>query len=55
MSLVKQALEVHTVFYQWDGGDIIFNVYVDEMIILDSNTSEIEKLRNYLVKADYFS
>lgn len=55
MSLVKQALEVHTVFYQWDGGDIIFHVYVDEMIILDSNSSEIEKLSNYLVKADYSS
>ncbi|XP_059650411.1 uncharacterized mitochondrial protein AtMg00810-like [Cornus florida] len=47
----KQALVDHTLFYKRNGDDItLLIVYMDDMIVIGSNTNEIEKLRSYLAK-----
>ena len=47
----KQVMTNHTLFYKRDGDDItLLIVYVDDMIVIDSNSTKIEKLWSYLAK-----
>ena len=47
----KQAMVDHTLFYKKDVDDItLLIVYVDDMIVIGSNSTKIEKLQSYLAK-----
>ena len=47
----KQAVVDHTLFYKRDGDHITFLiVFVDDMIVISSNSTKIEKLQRYLAK-----
>ena len=47
----KQVMTYQTLFYKRDGDDItLLIVYVDDMIVIGSDFTKIEKLQSYLVK-----
>ena len=47
----KQAMANYSLFYKRDGDDItLLIVYIDDMIIIGSNSTKIEKLQTYLEK-----
>ena len=47
----KQVMADHTLFYKRDSDDItLLIVSVDDMIIIGSNSTKIEKLQSYLAK-----